>query len=588
MKNTLIFFAFFLLNNMITAQPVAVENNLIVKRDGTQGIDCDFSGNRAIQDAIESIKDASANNRYEVIVYPGIYQATSTKDFNSEGSGEGNYAFIRGKDFVSIRGTNRDSVIIRGILPNNLGENFSYASYQTLFWNANKASIVNATITAQNLRYPIHLDGGQKGMANAYTKFSNVKIIHYGNTGDATNWKSDTPLGLGMSDGQVLVVENSSLYSNSRWALYMHTNKNFQKKSKLVFTNCKFIGEGKEGNNVLGCFQSLGSKRQDEIILQNCSWDKAYVIHVDDWPYLSTGVDEQSYNHCDLNVHGFGNSMFLWSSIFRGFALKIISKSDGGTVRFDSGCSAFPLIISEDKSIESQILFNNEVNKDGYSYRDGKKDIKSYAIGHLDVGEEKTYDNKYFKSLGKRLGDCSKKHKTLVVIIDGMRHEIVFDKNYAGKGLNNDNEPSAFSNAQIINEINSVIGDIAEVTLWAVGNDYYPEFSDCTDTVVAKENILNGMLVFKEKSGKIRKATKYDKKVYGVALDDIIENRMGRVLTRGYLLADKNQRFRILTDSNSKIEKGESIGISNIPGIASKSALNKLFVAKDNNIISIK
>lgn len=585
MKNILILFTIILINITINAQSIFTENRIIVKIDGTPDVDCDFSGNRCVQDAIESITDASEKNRYKIIVYPGTYQATSTNDFNSEGSKGGDYSFIRGKSFVSIKGTNRDSVVFLGELPDNLGEKFSYGSYQTLFWNANQAHIENITIIAKNIRYPIHIDGGQLGMANAYNRITNTKIIHLGNSNNAKNWPAPHPLGLGMSDGQVLEIENSILQSTTR-ALAMHTNRDFKTKSQLIYRNCEFIATGTEKE--LSTIESLGSKKKDDILIINCTWNDGYIFIAHDWPYLSTGIENQHYNHCDLKIHGYGNSPFLWKQNFRGFALKIVSKSGGGTVRFDSGGSAFPLIIGVDKSIESQTLYNGESNKNGYSYRDGIGEISSYAIGHIDVGEERSYDNKYFKSLGKRLGDCSKKSKFLVIIIDGKLYEIVFNKNYIGKGLNNGDKSASFSNAQVIEEINKVIGGVGEVSLWAVGNDYYPEFSDCLETVRVNENILNGMVVFKEKSGVIRKATKNDKKIYGVALDDIIENSTGRILIRGYLSADKNQRFKVLTDSDSKIEKGDGLGISETPGIVSKNSLNKILIAKDSNVIAFE
>ncbi len=265
MKKLFIFFAILLISHFVFAQ-TSLAKTLKVKINGIVGEDCDFSGNRAIQDAIESINDASADNRYEIIVYPGIYQATSTNHFNSRGSIGGDYAFIRGRDFVSIKGTNRDSVIITGELPDNLGENFSYGSYQTFFWNANEANIESITITAKNIRYPIHIDGSQLGMANAYTRINDTKIIHWGNSNNATNWPAPHPLGLGMSDGQTLVIENSVLQSPTN-ALAMHTNKDFENKSKLVYKNCEFIALG--GEKKLATIESLGSKKPDEILLIN-------------------------------------------------------------------------------------------------------------------------------------------------------------------------------------------------------------------------------------------------------------------------------------------------------------------------------
>ena len=61
MKHTCILFILILINNINIAQPLFVKNEIIVKIDGKVGVDCDFSGNRGIQNAIESIKDASEN-----------------------------------------------------------------------------------------------------------------------------------------------------------------------------------------------------------------------------------------------------------------------------------------------------------------------------------------------------------------------------------------------------------------------------------------------------------------------------------------------------------------------------------------------
>lgn len=555
-----------------------------VKINGTPGKDCDFAGNRAIEDAIESIHDASENKRYEILIYPGIYKALDTSEFNSAGSFSGNYAFIRGKDYVSIKGTVRDSVIIDGELPDNLGKNFSYASYSTLFWNANQASIENLTIIAKNLRYPIHMDGSRLGMEYTYNKLKNLKLLHLGNSNDALNWKSYHPLGLGMSNGQVLEVD-SSYFQSTTWPLYVHNNKNFTKRAKLIFNDCIFVGLGDQ--KLLAMFQNLGSQKSDEVIINNCTWNKGYIMQADDWPYLPTSLENQSYNHCNFKIKGSGNSPFLWESSFKGETLKITSNSVDGTVRFDPKCSAFPLIIKDKHyKIGKYVKYNGEIEDEGYSYRDGSGSIKGYATGYLDVGDEPTYDNTYIKSLGKRLGDCSAHHKILVVIINGKKYKIIFNKNYAGTGLHNPWAPSDYSNDQIIALMNKVLGTVANISLYAVGNDYYPEFSDYLDTLKSSENIEKGMVVVKNKSGELKIATKDDREIFGVALDDVIAGKMGRVLMKGYISSDQTQRFCVLLKTNLPIKEGEKFGISQIPGILSNSASLKFFTAISDHVLA--
>ena len=58
MKKTIILFVILLSTNFVFAQPPDNTKTITVKINGTAGVDCDYAGNRAIQDAIESISDA--------------------------------------------------------------------------------------------------------------------------------------------------------------------------------------------------------------------------------------------------------------------------------------------------------------------------------------------------------------------------------------------------------------------------------------------------------------------------------------------------------------------------------------------------
>ena len=446
--------------------------------------------------------------------------------------------------------------------------------------------IENITITGKNLRYPLHTDGGQLACKDFYNKFRNCNIIHYGNTGNAVAWTSTWPFGVGFSDGQIIELEDVQLSSPSV-IFYYHSNKNFTKESQFILKNCSGTALGT--NKQMANFQSLGSKRNDIIRMENCTAEGAYVMVSNDIPYIPATVNEQDYNHCDYKIVGSGNSPILYKPDFRGFALKIFSKSTGLTsyVRFDTNSTAFALIVKDKDYLSGQTVTNlGVISNYGYAYKDGNTSLSGYAIGRLDIGGEPfgISSNIYGKSLGKRLGDCSIINKTLTVDIDGTIYNIVFNKNYIGSGIG-PSVPSDYSNATIIAEINSVIGSVATASEYAVGNDYYPEFTDILSTMKASETILKGMAVFND-NGVLRKALSTDTRIFGIALDDIAPNDYGRILQKGYLETFEGTRFSTLQETYTTIVKGDLLGVSATAGKISKSATIKHFTCFTNGIVS--
>jgi len=126
-----------------------------VKRNGTVGVDCDYTGRRAIQDAIDSITDASISKQY-IIKASGVFEATQSSHFDK---GTTQKSFILLKPYIHLIGASKDECIITGFLPNNLGVGFSYSSYQTIMHNFNNSRLESISIIGENLRYPLHIDG---------------------------------------------------------------------------------------------------------------------------------------------------------------------------------------------------------------------------------------------------------------------------------------------------------------------------------------------------------------------------------------------------------------------------------------------
>jgi len=581
--------ASFVLEKIAEAQSQSGEINTVIlraKKNGIVGVDCEFNGNFAISNAIDSIKDNGPLKRYVIKVFDGSYEYLLTADFKGGGITSGAVCGVRGKSYVSILGTGSERCFIKGQLPDNLTPSV-YKNFQTVYWHSDFGSITGVSITGQNLRYPVHIDLGFDGNKNFYSLFRDVVMEHYGNTGNASGaaggWGSPHPFGIGTSSGQKIELDSVTLKGPND-ASYAHNNYPFEAPSSFIHRNCRLENTGT--NKVVISLQSLGSGLNDLASYIGCSFSGGYFIDHTDSPWIPTTLEGQSYNHANYRIKGFGNGPFIYRATLSGDALRITSKSTGASssVRFDPNSSAYPLIIKDKDyaggSFKTQL---GEINTDGYAYRDGDIGLAGYAIGRLDIGSQGVGgddNNKiYIKSLGKRLGDCSVNNKTLTVVIDGISYNIVFNKNYVGAGTSNLAQ-SAYTNAQIIAEINAVIGNVATIKEWAVGKDYFPEFTDFVNNFTATEPILNGMVVVSD-AGKIRKAKSTDLKITGVALDDIRTGDTGRVLVKGYISVNPNLRFFVSTDTNWEIAKGDQLGVSTNIGKINKTVANKIFTCFD-------
>lgn len=523
----------------------------------------DFYGNDAIQRAIDSITDASPSNVYDLVVN-GIFEAKQASDYHLSVNRN---AFIKTKNYVNIKGSGRNTCIIQASLPDNLGRSFAYSSYEGITFQS-ISELSGMTVIGRNIRYPIHIDGGATGCKDYLLKCTDSKVWHQGNTGDAINWLSWHPLGIGMSDGQTIICENCEIEGKAH-AFYSHTNADYKNASSLTFKNCTFIANGEGGYsggiNVLGSIQPMGTGKSDKMIFINCKWENQGIIRYNDSPFISKNAANQKADHAEYELFIDVNPQPFDNSSLRGFGLKIKSKSTGSSssVRFDESSSAFPLIIG--KSNESNEFINRYGfnQKYGYQYRDGGNGLSGWACGLWDIGENAVGnpENTYMNSLGKRLGDCSSVNKTLTVIIDGTSYNIVFNKNYNGT---DDSEPSTYTNDQIIDEILYAIGNVATIEQYPVGRDYYPSFDNVvrlknTDTI----EVMRGMGIIFNGNNSFRLAENSDGKIDGITIDDGRVGDFCRIITAGSLYAmDTNQRFSVKEVSLGTRDIGVKAGIS--------------------------
>lgn len=527
-----------------------IEENTIkitASRNGVAGVDADFVGRNAIQDAIDSISDNSIIKQYH-IEFDGIFDATLPEHFTKgDVGGVGQVDFIAIKNYVHLVGKSKSTSIIMGVLAGNLGAGFAYSRFNVVSGNAS-SYIKNCTITGENVRYPLHIDGGSLGNENYVYKIYNSKIWHKGNTGHAVNWSSWHPIGLGTSSGQEIDAIDCEIVGKSN-SLYIHTNSNFAKSSKFNLDNCSLDNGGDTAINV----QALGSGVNDILSLKNCNVKYGLLLYSSP----TWGITDQSKlmaDHSEIDI--IANDvipMAFQNNLLTGKGLRIGSKALGSSsiVSFDPLSTAFKLIIGNENDVTEIINKFGYQQVYGYEYRNGGNGLAGWASGLLDI----EYRAPYTGSLGKRLGDCSTVNKTLTVYIDGSAYNIIFNKNYNGTAAG---VAPNYTNTQIIAEIVAVITAVATVIEFSVGQRYYPKFKGLSWMVNADTaECSSGMGIIRTGVNTFRKALNTDNRIDGICIDTLRVGDSGRVIESGSLYSSyTGQSFRL----NEKVAATRAIG----------------------------
>lgn len=518
-----------------------------------------FKGKNAIQQAIDSITDASAIKRYQIYVKKGLYKITNSSEFLGR---PGYPAMICMKDYVDVVGADADNTILWAELPyddadidNSItGEKIARDRHQTVWNYAKEAYMRHLTLVACNLRYTIHQDDPLSKMYNR--GYEDVNVIFYGNKGLQRPW------GLGSWDGESNNVKGGYTLSANGYAYACHTNTDFNYPTRWIFENHRFITEN---SNILFFLQASGSLIKNFLELKGCAWGgKGYIVaYEDNW--LRGDGNNSDFDHAEWRIIGYGNAPFYLYNAVKGYSLRIASKSTGNTskVRFDTSSTAYNDLIKNPHINDDASLYIPETNYiDGYITRDGSLGLSGYANGCVDIYEGVyAYDSVNYTSLGHRLGDCSSVNKTLIINIDGTNYTIIFNKDYTG-----------MSNSDILQEINNVISSVAIASIVIYGQEYYPEMPDVTEVVYNNSTtayIPKGT-VLKKVGGRVSPANAGDK-IAGVALDDIpvfasnqgVTTGKGRMLKRGYISTDVNQAFYVKVQGSTSVNVGQKLSVNN-------------------------
>ena len=270
-------------------------NNIItVKKDGKG----DFT---TIRGAVDSIKDASADNPYTIEVYEGVYNVLEDytdeeiRQSNVPTSGFDNNTFVGVKltDGISIRGIGaRDKIILNGELDPAIWD-FKYRRNISTLNLDGDCNVENLTIVGSQLRYCIH-DDFSKNKKNSFNrKVINVILKPISVT-------SGIAYGGGGAGGAMYGIFENCDFGNT-FAFHSNPNKS---DSDITLVNCKGakISLDDMGSNCYVklqncsfdyiCLNDITSDHIQKMFLYGCGNDESIVVAPSNYVYETGNISK--------------------------------------------------------------------------------------------------------------------------------------------------------------------------------------------------------------------------------------------------------------------------------------------------------
>lgn len=233
------------------------------------GSDKEFA---TITNAVSSTK---SGYKYNIYIDDGTYQENGIQLPNN----------------VNLIGASgdRDKVIIRGVLGSDAtNEQISLTSTINI---RGSNLLKNLTITARNMRYPIHSESD--GTVKDWLQVAeNCVFIHYGNAdvktyreqhgGTLDYWKQCYAWGEGASSGGNSAFKDC-IFDGSLVGYYLHDNTNFTKAFNKTFTNCIFKTTRMNPSVLLSL---SNSKPLSSITFDNCIFNS----HFGEYTIVDTNI----------------------------------------------------------------------------------------------------------------------------------------------------------------------------------------------------------------------------------------------------------------------------------------------------------
>ena len=421
-------------------------------------------------------------------------------------------------------------------------------------WLKQTSVLENLTITAKNMRYPVHSEDGGSNRDQTHN-IINCRIEHLGNDGATAYrqkyvdehkgatipedlkpskvWKSLHAWGYGSASGLTETFKNTQFVSPGD-GFYVHNRQDFSNPNINILNNCDIMTT--KGQYAVKA-QSMGSGQADKIYLNDCTLNGIYIFQ-DDGPWISQKEERQVANHAEYEIIMNGTTPIGYKDGHRGRALAIFSNSTESNSGVSASGTAATAVLGD------------------YTSKPGGGGLKGYLYGYWDISGIKVGDKSDItvnNTIGRRLGDCTTESKTLNLVFDNDSNksiEIVFNEDYTNK-----------TNTEIIKFINDKISCCGSAEVYNVTlNEYYPKSLDNELNLVNSKScaIPRFSAVCKDDNGGVRLMTAEDDKsdFLGMSLENILPGASGRILTKGYVSSVQ------LYGSTGGMTKGQYLKIS--------------------------
>lgn len=450
----------------------SVMASITVKKDGSG----DFT---TIQDAINSVNDASVIKQYDIQVYDD-FEITDLKDLyistgekNTSDNPTREVALIWTKNWVHIRGMKGCGNKLYIESPSDIAS--TTFQYVQVIKAQGNCIINNFYVGIKGGRYAIHQEsGGSKTHIDyhAHTIYKDLIVEHKGNDSytNGSGWTSTMAQANGTTSGLKQTYINCKWISANKNPFYAHTNSEFDEPNEQTMINCSIICTSKniKISDMEQYWGDIGSGQKAIIKFIGCNIPKFDNYSGYGGPRgTETTTDgkriKYGYNG-GSEVQGYGNTPMA-------------------IVQTAKPCLTFNTI-DNDKQIDVvggtayDLLWEKTWEK-----IKGTPANQGFCIGSIRLSNALTWaSNSQVFCLPYILGNCASSPKTLIVKVDEQEYTITFNKNYmtADGGTYSWNTEPAVNNSQIIADINTVQPTIFQASFNSPIQELYT-FEDCQE-----------------------------------------------------------------------------------------------------------
>ena len=541
---------------------------ITVKKDGSG----DFT---TIQDAINSITDASAIKQYDIQVYDD-FEITDLKDLyistgekNTSDNPTREVALIWTKNWVHIRGMKGHGNRLYIESPSDIAS--TTFQYVQVIKAQGNCIINNFYVGIKGGRYAIHQEsGGSKTHIDyhAHTIYKDLIIEHKGN-GSYTNgsgWSSTMAQANGTTSGLKQTYINCKWISANANPFYTHTNAEFDEPNEQTMINCSIVCTSKniKISDMGQYWGDIGSGQKAILKFIGCNianFKSAAGYGGTRGTETTNNVRVKYGYNGGAELQGYGNTPMA-------------------VVQVSKPCLTF-------RTVEN----NKQIDVVGGTAYDllwektwekikGTAANPSYCVGAIRLAYALDWaSNSQVFCLPYILGNCTSSPKTLIVKVDEQEYTITFNKNYmtADGGSYSWNTEPAVNNSQVIADINAVQPTIFQASFNSPIQELYT-FEDCQELGInASTSVIS--------AGRCLKRSLTGHQMWEIAQDgDMVEGVAG-----GYMIpieyADGDNVFgRILLPKKSYFPVG-IFGLSDVTAGMMYKAANggKLVTTEDKS-----